>query len=58
MIRHGNVRICASCKPVFMQKLAEGAQLETGDLNYAGFWIRVGAKLLDGLIMLAFPTWW
>jgi hypothetical protein len=27
MIRHGNVFICAGCKPVFMQKLAEGAAL-------------------------------
>jgi uncharacterized RDD family membrane protein YckC len=51
MIRHGNARICANCKPVFMQKLAEGAQLNTGDLNYAGFWIRAGAKILDGLII-------
>jgi uncharacterized RDD family membrane protein YckC len=52
MIRHGDVRICANCKPVFLQKLAEGAKLETGGMNYAGFWIRVGAKLLDGLILV------
>jgi uncharacterized RDD family membrane protein YckC len=51
MIRHGGVYICAGCKPVLMQKIAEGAQLSTAELNYAGFWIRFGAKLVDGLIL-------
>jgi len=51
MIRHGGVYICANCKPVFMQKLAEGAKLNTGELNYAGFWIRFAAKFIDGLIL-------
>jgi uncharacterized RDD family membrane protein YckC len=50
-IRHGRSYICAGCKPVFMQKLAEGAQINTGEMNYAGFGIRFGAKLLDGLIV-------
>jgi uncharacterized RDD family membrane protein YckC len=51
MIRHGNVRICADCKPVFMQKLSEGAQIKTGEMNYAGFWIRFAAKFVDGLVL-------
>lgn len=51
MIRHGGVYICANCKPVFMQKIAEGAQLKTDELQYAGFWVRFGAKFLDGLIL-------
>jgi uncharacterized RDD family membrane protein YckC len=51
MIHHGGVYICAGCKPVFIQKLAEGAPLNTGALNYAGFGIRFGAKFLDGLIL-------
>jgi uncharacterized RDD family membrane protein YckC len=51
MIAYGGVHVCAGCKPVFVQKLAEGAAVRTGALNYAGFWIRVGAKLLDGLIV-------
>ncbi len=51
MIRYGTVYVCANCKPVFMQKLAEGARIDTGALRYAGFWIRFGAKLLDGLIL-------
>ena len=51
MIRHGGVYICANCKPVFMQKLAEGARLNTNEMNYAGFWVRFAAKLVDGVIL-------
>ena len=54
MIPYGGIHVCAGCKPVFMQKLAEGAKVGTAALHYAGFWIRVGAKLLDGII-LALP---
>jgi uncharacterized RDD family membrane protein YckC len=50
-LRYGNVRICANCKPVFMQKLAEGAPIQTGEMKYAGFWIRFVAKFVDGLIL-------
>jgi uncharacterized RDD family membrane protein YckC len=50
-IRYGDVRVCAACKPVFLQKLQEGALLSTGDVRYAGFWIRVAAKIIDGLII-------
>src|SRR6266550_9307425 len=45
--------VCAACKPVFMQKLAEGAKLTSGSQNYAGFWIRFGAYVLDVLILMA-----
>ena len=51
MITYAGLHVCAACKPVFMQKLAEGAKVNTPAFNYAGFWIRVGAKLLDGLIL-------
>lgn len=51
MIRHGNARICAGCKPVFMQKLSEGAKIETGDLDYARILTRFAAAVLDGLIL-------
>ena len=53
MIRHGSVYICANCKPVFMQKLAEGAQINMGELQYAGFWTRFGAYFLDVVILMA-----
>ena len=50
-IPYGGLRVCARCKPVFMQKLAEGAVLKQGEMAYAGFWIRFGAYLLDVLIL-------
>jgi uncharacterized RDD family membrane protein YckC len=50
VIRHGNVFICAACKPVFLQKLKEGVAVG-GSMNYAGFGIRFGAKFLDGIIV-------
>src|SRR5260221_8020945 len=36
-----------------MQKLAEGAPMRPPGLSltYAGFWVRLGAKLLDGVIL-------
>jgi uncharacterized RDD family membrane protein YckC len=51
MISYGPTKVCASCKPVFLQKLSEGASLQRGTVRYAGFWIRVGAKLIDGIIL-------
>jgi uncharacterized RDD family membrane protein YckC len=45
--------ICAGCKPIFLQKLAEGARLNTGELNYARLGARFAAYLLDVLILMA-----
>ena len=50
-ISYGGVRVCARCKPIFMQKLAEGAKLHTGALTYAGFWTRFAAVFLDGILL-------
>lgn len=36
---------------MFLQKLAEGAQINPSELNYAGFWIRFVAKFVDGLVL-------
>lgn len=56
-IQYGTVSVCAACKPVFLQKLREGTGTAAGglgidEMRYAGFWIRFGAKLLDGLILV------
>jgi uncharacterized RDD family membrane protein YckC len=53
-IRFGNVRVCAGCKPVFLQKLQEGAPIKTGELNYARFGTRFAAYLLDVILLYAF----
>jgi len=49
MIRYQDVWVCANCKPLFVQKLKEGADV-TGAMVFAGFWERFAAKFLDGLI--------
>jgi uncharacterized RDD family membrane protein YckC len=50
-IRYGNGRVCAACKPIFLQKLAEGAAINTGELRYAPVLTRFGAVFLDGLLL-------
>lgn len=50
VIQIAGSQVCANCKPVTMQKLREGVQL-AGVMDYAGFWIRFGAKFIDGLIL-------
>lgn len=42
--------ICAACKPLFVQKLREGASLPAM-LEYGGFWIRLVAKFIDNIIV-------
>ena len=59
-IQYGAAYVCATCKPAFVQRLKEGAVTPTylGAMDYAGFWIRFGAKIIDGLVMtvvLAIP---
>jgi uncharacterized RDD family membrane protein YckC len=52
MIRFEDAWVCATCKPVFVQKIREGLQV-AGELDTAGFWIRFGAIFIDGLILSA-----
>ena len=53
-IKYGDVRVCANCKPIFLQKLQEGAALNTGQLNYAPFGSRFLAYFLDVIILMVF----
>ncbi len=50
LIRYQDSWVCASCKPLFFQKLKEGGAIP-GRLEYANFWPRFGAKLIDSIIM-------
>jgi uncharacterized RDD family membrane protein YckC len=50
-IPYGNARVCAACKPIFLQKLKEGAAINTGEMNYAPVLTRFGAVFLDGLLL-------
>ncbi|GMW03911.1 MAG: hypothetical protein AMXMBFR84_50450 [Candidatus Hydrogenedentota bacterium] len=50
VIRYEGALVCGECKPVFFQNLKEGNLLSTG-MNYAGFWIRFGAKIIDFILV-------
>lgn len=52
MARFGEQWVCAECKPMFAQRLREGVTVP-GRVAYGGFWIRFGARLLDGLLLFA-----
>jgi uncharacterized RDD family membrane protein YckC/DNA-directed RNA polymerase subunit RPC12/RpoP len=51
MVHYGNSYVCPSCKPVFFQRIQEGAPAATGAMRYAGFWIRFGAAFIDGILL-------
>jgi hypothetical protein len=53
VVRFDNRVICAACKPIFVQRLREGVSTP-GIFKFAGFWIRFGAKFIDGLIVGVF----
>lgn len=50
MIRFQESWVCADCKPLFVQKIKEGVPV-AGAMNYAGFWIRLGALAIDAFIL-------
>ena len=56
MVRYQGHWICSECKDTFYQRVREGSfapedPAGTGRQRFAGFWIRVGASMLDGLIL-------
>lgn len=50
LARFGEQLICVLCKDAFTQRFREGAGVE-GAQQYAGFWVRAGAVLIDGVIL-------
>jgi uncharacterized RDD family membrane protein YckC len=50
MIRFQDSWVCAGCKPTFIQKVKEGVSV-AGTMDYAGFWIRFGALVIDMFIL-------
>lgn len=43
--------VCVNCKPAFLSRMmASGAAPSA--LHYGGFWIRAGARLIDGIILV------
>jgi len=50
LVAFGSSLVCASCKPLFAQKLREGV-VPVGAQQYGGFWVRFLAVFIDGLIL-------
>lgn len=50
LVAFGEHLICANCKPAFLQSLREGQQTFHGK-QYGGFWIRFGARIIDGILL-------
>jgi uncharacterized RDD family membrane protein YckC len=49
----GGVSVPPAQKDIVVQQMREGVlNGQVGQLNYAGFWIRAGAKILDNLIVI------
>lgn len=42
--------VCGDCKPIYMQRLREAAPVAARD-RYAGFWVRLAAKIIDWLLL-------
>jgi len=43
--------VCADCKPAFLSRVMASGAPVTSKWHYAGFWIRVVARLFDGFIL-------
>jgi uncharacterized RDD family membrane protein YckC len=50
LVTIGTATICASCKPIFLQRIREGGQALFA-MRYAGFWIRFVAVMVDGALL-------
>lgn len=50
LVRFGAATVCANCKDLYAQRLRETGQV-AGRRVYAGFWIRFGAILIDGIAL-------
>jgi uncharacterized RDD family membrane protein YckC len=55
MIRFTDAWVCAACKPILVQKIKEGVTI-AGVMEYAGFWIRLGAWFIDWIILAIAST--
>jgi uncharacterized RDD family membrane protein YckC len=51
MVRFGDAWVCANCKENFAQRLRETG-LTSPKFHYAGFWIRVLAKIIDSVLLI------
>jgi uncharacterized RDD family membrane protein YckC len=55
LARFGEQLVCASCKDIYTQRVREGA-VAVGAQQFAGFWVRAGAALIDAVILFILQT--
>lgn len=51
LVAIGSVSVCATCKPIYLQRLREGSGHAIGVRRYGGFWIRGVARLIDAILL-------
>ncbi len=51
LVAIGTASVCATCKPVYLQKLREGGGTAVGARHYGGFWIRAAARIVDAILL-------
>ncbi len=44
--------VCAECKPAFLSRVMASGAVAPMAWRYGGFWIRFGARMIDGLIFM------
>ena len=43
--------VCAECKPAFLSRIMASGAVVSSKWHYGGFWIRFGARFIDGIIL-------
>ena len=51
LVAIGAISVCATCKPIYLQRLREGGGQVVGAGRYGGFWIRLVARLIDAILI-------
>lgn len=59
IVQYGDEQVCAACKPLYTQRLIESGRRPTiagvegrgEEIRFAGFWVRVGAVVVDFLAL-------
>jgi uncharacterized RDD family membrane protein YckC len=43
--------VCAGCKPGYLSRVMAGGAAAQAGWHYGGFWIRFGARMIDGIVL-------
>ena len=51
VVQIAGVWVCADCKPAFLSRIMASGATSPLAWRYGGFWIRFGARFIDGLVL-------